>query len=282
MSVSRPVKAEQPSKRAPFVDSKSGCVTDYGHRLLQALFNRSGGFNDDLADLLFPSVLGELSALDIQDRVAALEQASGNAILLSRIAETDEGLEALRRVLRGDTPFTGLNIAGTNVRPFLDYTDGTQLTDPAGLSDAVVETPAIVANGVTQSVAAYTASALTLTGTTAITIQSVSVTTDGEPVDLSCRFLLEVENPATFGMVFRIWRDAGGSPFTIFQEIVGNLAFMDAGGNYRFGQPYTAEWTDQPSAGTYNYFIQTEFTINTGFSIQEASNRYLKALRRLR
>lgn len=167
-------------------------------------------------------------------------------------------------VLRAPGSAGGVNVAGD-----------LSLKDTAGTAD-------IAPNAITESVSSYLASAQTLSGTTPVTLRTVTVTTTGEPVDISCRFLLEAENPTAFGMIFRIWRTDGISPTVIFQEVLGNLAFKDAGANYRCGQPYTAAWTDQPSAGAYSYFMEVEFTINTGFSIQEASNRYLSALRRLR
>lgn len=45
--------------------------------------------------------------------------------------------------LAGTTAFTGLNVGGVNVKPFLDKTDGSALTNASGLGAAVVETAAI-------------------------------------------------------------------------------------------------------------------------------------------
>ena len=48
MSVIRPVAAENPLKNRAFIDPKTGALTDYGHHVVTALFERSGGFDDDM------------------------------------------------------------------------------------------------------------------------------------------------------------------------------------------------------------------------------------------
>lgn len=47
MTVVRPVLAESPLKQQQFINPKTGALTDYGHHVLTALFERTGGFDDD-------------------------------------------------------------------------------------------------------------------------------------------------------------------------------------------------------------------------------------------
>jgi hypothetical protein len=205
---------------------------------------------------------------------ASAAQADADQALLDAAAADGKAVAVDGRVddvLAGVEDFTAISVGGDDKFGFLDT-----------VASDVLPTEGLAANAVTDEDESFDATVLSLSGTTPVTHASVAVVTNGEPVDLSCRFLLEVSNPTAFGMVLRIWRDDGASAFVIFQEVVGNLAFKDAGDNYRFGQPYTAEWTDQPAAGSYTYFFETEFTINTGFTTQQTSNRYIKALRRRR
>lgn len=46
-------------------------------------------------------------------------------------------------VLSGDEVFSAVNVGGTDVKPFLDKTDGAKLTDSSGLDDEVVQTAAL-------------------------------------------------------------------------------------------------------------------------------------------
>lgn len=213
---------------------------------------------------------GRLAAM--RDRAVVLAAAEAQASAADAAADAAAADGRVDDVLSGAEVFTGLSIdGGEDVKSFLEK-----------VASDVLPTAGLAANAVTDDEVFYDATVLALNGTTPVTLGSVGVTTGGEPVDISCRFLLEVQNFTAFGLVFRIWRDNGVAPMVIFTELLGGQAFKDAGGDYRFGQPYTAEWTDQPAAGTYDYFMEAEFTINTGFGIQEVSNRRLQALRRKR
>lgn len=48
MSEVRPVLAETPLRQQQFIDPKTGCLTTYGHHVVTALFERTGGFDDDV------------------------------------------------------------------------------------------------------------------------------------------------------------------------------------------------------------------------------------------
>lgn len=48
MTEIRPVQLETPQKRQAFIDSKTGALSDYGHHVMSALFERTGGFDDDV------------------------------------------------------------------------------------------------------------------------------------------------------------------------------------------------------------------------------------------
>lgn len=268
--MSRPVKAEQPTTQAPVIDVRTGRLTPYGHRLILALFNRTGGFNDDLADLLVPSLLGEVSALQLADDQARLERIIGDAVTIARaslaeelegriralesplnlplalaiarVSETAENLDALIRVLNGTTPFTGLNANGTNVITFLGHTDGSALDDVDGVTSGLI-TP--VNYAFTAGSVSWAASS---SEKTLQTVSDVVVTRGAVRISGLVDINIDPMSGASAYVQLKLYRDGV------------HQANAD---RYLFCQGYTATWRpasqgvleyyDTPGAGTYDY-----------------------------
>ena len=291
--VVRPVKAEQPTTRAPFIDVKTGQLTPYGHRLLMALFQRTGGFEDDLADLLVPSLLGEVSALQMADDQARLERIIGDAVVvaraslaeelegriralesplnlplslaIARVSETAESLDALIRVLNGTTPFTGLNANGTDVITFLGRTDGSALDDVAGVTAGLI-TPSYVA--FTSGSVSWTASAAEQS------LQTVTVTVARGDVVINASATVIMDDPAmaaaNFGTM-KLYRDS----VEIVNARVALGALGGGIGTYKYPPQYVLNWLDTPGAGTYDY----EITFLPDMTLSgQINRRYLSAL----
>lgn len=84
--------------------------------------------------------------------ISDLQQVTNDLALAQQdILDTQDDLQdqidRLNDILAGTgEPFTGLNVGGTNVKPFLDKTDGTKLTTSTGLDAGVVVTATVLAN----------------------------------------------------------------------------------------------------------------------------------------
>jgi len=269
--VARPVKAEQPSSQPPFIDVKTGRLTPYGHRLLMGLFQRTGGFEDDLADLLVPSLLGEVSALQLADDQARIERLVGDAVTIARaslgeeleariralesplnlplslaiarVAETAENLDALIRVLNGTTPFTALNILGTNVAPFFGYTDGSQITNVAAVTEDLL-TPAF---------GAVTAGAVTWSASLAEQdLQEVTVTVERGAVRVVFQGDVGVITTASgWTGRLRLYRDA--TEITDAERKIRTI--VEDGAHYQLPSQIALTFLDEPGAGTYDYRV---------------------------
>lgn len=279
MSVSRPVKADPPSIRSPFIDPRTGCLTDYGHRLITALFNRTGGYDDDLAGLLVPSLLGEVSALELQDQAARLQSVANDAVMasraglaeeiltrieklesplnpnlaviLARLAETDEGLVSIERMLRGLEVFSALsvdgavNVDGTDVSPFLGHTDGSKLTAVDGVQQDLI----------TPSFFAYTSGSVAWSSSPdEKDLQEVTVTVERGRVVVN--LLIDVQTttittatPTTWQGVIRLYRDS-----TEIVDARRGVNLIPIGGsNYVLPGQMALLYPDNPGSGTYAY-----------------------------
>lgn len=100
MSVVRPVAAENPLKHQAFINPQTGALTDYGHRVLTRLWERTGGFDDELYIALTSSNLGAAQSLAASASAEALARALGDAAAQGRLDSIDRlagQLEALER-----------------------------------------------------------------------------------------------------------------------------------------------------------------------------------------
>jgi len=187
-------------------------------------------------------------------------------------AEIDDTARKLRRTLQGKESFTGLKVGSTDVKPFLDRTDGSKLTNAAGLDTAVVETAAIQLAGASSYLSAFTDTSQTLT-LAEQNCQGVTFTTTGEKLEVFFSFYLNV------------WHPAGGSIDTTLRlyrqgTLIWDFVVEATGGDFAFGWQSVVV-TDQPAAGSYLYQLTTQVSVAT-FSTATASSRFLSVTERKR
>ncbi len=162
--------------------------------------------------------------------------------------------------------FTALNVGGTDVRPFLDMTDGTRIVDADALDDGVVLTATIGTGAVTTEGASFTAASLDVTGTSEVTVQTVSFTSTGEALEVRANFFLTIWHP-TAGNVnttVRMYRGATN----IYEE-----TFPAIGGDVLQGW-MTPVVLEEPAAGTYSYSVKVQVDVSNT-SVATAVSRLL-------
>ena len=158
--------------------------------------------------------------------------------------------------LAGTTAFTALNVGGTNVRPFLDRTDGSMITNSAALDTAVVPTVKIAANAVTDQASAETAGSQTLTGTTPKEIQTVTYTATGQPIEVRANFFMTVWHPAAGDISANVVVTRDGLGTELFNQLI-----VAIGGDYIQGWQ-TPIIIDTPAAGSVTYRVTVTLTNN--------------------
>lgn len=87
-----------------------------------------------------PELLERFEAREIED--AGENALEAKATAQSAAADALEAQTAIDETLDGTREFTGLKIGGKNVKPFLDYTDGSAITNSAALPSGVVQSAA--------------------------------------------------------------------------------------------------------------------------------------------
>lgn len=216
--------------------------------------------------------------LTVEQRIAKAAREAKAAAVSAMAAGEDAGqalldaAEAQSTVdgaLDGTEAFTGLNVGGTQVKPFLDRTDGDKLTEAAGLDAAIVTTAKVEPNGITNEIVAETSASLTLGGTAFTTIQTVSYTSTGGRLKVRGNFFMTVHHPTVGGISARV-RIVQSLPFG------GNLIDLtyDAiGGDYIQGWQ-TPEATVTLAAGTYTFDLIVSLS-NNDAAVQAVQGRTL-------
>lgn len=171
---------------------------------------------------------------------------------LERVANSTK--RRLARTLEGRENFTGVLVDEQDVAPFLGKTDGEKLVDPTGLADDVVETAAVLADAITAEGSTFTAASLDVTGTSEITVQTVTYTTTGGALEVRANFFLTIWHP-TAGNVnatVRMYRDATSIYEQAFPAINGDLlqGWM------------TPAVIEQPAAGEYDYTVTVQVDVS--------------------
>lgn len=201
---------------------------------------------------------------------ALLDAAAADAKAVTADGKAVVAQDTVNGALAGTEAFTGLLVGAQNVKPFLDETDGAKLVDPAGLDTAIVATAKIAANAVSNSISAYTDGVLALSGTSFVTIQTVSYTTTGEPLEVKANFFLNIHHPAGGGVSARI-RIVQALPFG------GNLfdqTFAAIGDDFLQGwQTPTVNITR--AAGTYTFEVIVSLSNNTS-AVETVQSRLLR------
>lgn len=162
--------------------------------------------------------------------------------------ELQEQIDRINRILRGEENFTGIQVGGQNVATFLEQTDGTKLINTAGLGTGVVITGNVFNNAITNEAAAETSATLDLTGMTPITIQQVTYTTTGGPLEVRANFYLNVWHPSGGGIDCRV-RITRSTVGNIFDQTISAI-----GGDFIAGWQ-TPTVLEQPAAGTWTWSV---------------------------
>lgn len=212
------------------------------------------------------------------DAGAALT-AAGDAEDLAQEASEDAAaaLLAVDGLADGTTPHTALNVAGVNVAPFLGKTDGTKLTDAAGLDAGVVDTPAIAAAAVTVPDVAFTSGSMSIQGSGETTIQTLSVTVlAGERVDLmGAAAISALGKDGSLGQLMGTitMKLKRGS------TVVASAKCAPVVHGITIPVQAALPWSDTPGAGTFTYTLVTEHSNAGNTSSSTAESRYLSAVR---
>lgn len=171
---------------------------------------------------------------------------------IDRIANSTK--RRLARTLEGREDFSGVLVNGQDVRPFLDKTDGSKLVDPTGLADDVVETAAVSTDAITAEGSTFTAASLDVTGTSEITVQTVTFVSTGFALEIRANFFLTVWHPTAgdVNATVRMYRGATSIYEQVFSAINGDLlqGWM------------TPAVIEEPAAGSYTYTVTVQIDVS--------------------
>jgi hypothetical protein len=198
--------------------------------------------------------------------------------------------EGAVEVVLGNRPFEVVNVGGTDVRPFLDKTDGEKLTNEDGLDTGLVSTVKLAANaatlperydsvGETDWVAAGIA-----TGpiTTRTTVFNTSITATGSEIIVDGSFFLRLQHSqddVVLYVVVERLSSGGGGTVDVFLATTQSLAIS--------GDGFVNGWqvisfSDTPPAGTVDYYVRVYHTYSIGspggFVTWKHSNRTMSFL----
>lgn len=212
---------------------------------------------------------------DLAASAAAEAQTDADQALLDAAAADGR----VTNVVGGVEPFTALNVGGTNVKPFLDKTDGAKLTDAAGLNDGLVVTEKVAPEAVTVDGLASTDARITLNNTSLVDIQSVVMTTTGQPVTINWSLYLRSKNASGYNVLVFLSRSTdpgGGAPLdTATPDACTYQALELTGDDLLYGF-LGNQVEDTPPAGTTTYILSVRFD-QTGLSVQTAEKRVIHA-----
>lgn len=187
-----------------------------------------------------------VGALERQERRQDEQQAELEAQQAALAAEVDR----LNRVLAGTENFTGIQVGGQNVRPFLDRTDGSVLVDSDGLGEGVVQTANIALQAVTTPEFDFSSGLVDANFATPVLIATATATvsaTDGEYVEVTGNSYLNARGvspgPGAIGYI-RLDVDGVTVLFVPAISIISNVTTANPG---------SFSFIDDTSNGTVTY-----------------------------
>lgn len=219
----------------------------------------------------------QTTAETAQTTATTAQTTATTAQTIAATAQTtaDDAFTIADGITDGTTTITALNVAGTDVAPFLGKTDGSKLVMASGLDDGVVETPSIAVEAVTKSQSGVVAGPINIKSTTAVSLSSESVTIeDGERVELLLVFTISGAGNGTIGELAALSSarlSRGGT--TLIESVVGAVIK-----EVPIAQTATMAFSDTPSAGTYTYTAHSFVNTTSNVNALEASNIYLSAM----
>lgn len=220
---------------------------------------------------------GLMPTPEIRVRLAA--RAAEQARLDAEAAQgaADAAQTDIDDTLAGDLPFTGLNVNGTDVAPFLDKTDGEMLVDSTALAAGVVVTEALEANAVSAPSEDATGGTVDGKFTTPVVLATKVVECEaGDSVILlgSCSATAR-GNGAVVGAqaqfpLLRLYRGATALSTVVPLSIINGVTVSVAPGLNK---------VDTPGAGTFTYTLVSELTSTTDVDFLTYLSRQLIPLR---
>ena len=220
---------------------------------------------------------------------AANAQTDADTAIVAAADAADDAADvmlAVDDVVDGTTAFTGLNVGGVNVKPFLDKTDGSKLTNSAGLDSAVVTTAKLAANAATVT-ARYDSSAevdvVAIVGgsdpiTSRLTIFSVVMTATGSEIQVDGKFYLRAQHDQdNYSLYVVVERDDSASGVT--DKFLATMQCQAISGDGFFSGWQNIAFSDTPAAGTVTYYVRVYHTYSIGspggFAVWKHRNRTL-------
>lgn len=180
------------------------------------------------------------------------------ADLTATQADLQTQVDRLTAVLNGTTAFTGLKVGSTNVKPFLDKTNGSALTNSTGLSSSVVTSPALIAGAANQVLSVHTAASLSVPASTDTVVQTLVVTTvAGETVDLNGQFThSQISDATTTPTLYGTWH-RNGTPLvpSSFKSAIDVTRAADPSRYVMALGILSVPAVDVPGAGTHTYTL---------------------------
>jgi hypothetical protein len=160
----------------------------------------------------------------------------------------------LARTLEGRENFTGVQVGGQNVKPFLDRTDGSKITDSAALDTGVVSTAKVATAAITAGATSAVGGVVALNAALETTIATRSYTTTGGELEIEANFHLTVWHPTAGGISCRVrmYRDT---------TVIFDKTFVAISGDLIQGWQ-TPRAVETMEAGTYSYSVTAQTSVS--------------------
>lgn len=214
-------------------------------------------------------------------RERGLEVAVEEAAVAADAAQADatEAQDTVDGALAGTEAFAALNVGGTDVKPFLDRTDGDKLTDSAGLAPEVVVTEAIAATAVSSTEDAFSLSSISLNTTSQVTVQQFTVDIeDGDELIVIASAAIRAVgvgggtrgdfiNRPTLTLYRGTTYLGGTRPLSVLRDMELHASASLAA-------------TDSPPTGTHTIYLYSDLPATTDIATLTADNRFLGCIRR--
>lgn len=200
-----------------------------------------------------------LRFFNIDFRGALERQEAAQAEILAELqavqATQQDEIDRLNRVLAGTENFTGIQVGGTNVKPFLDKTDGSSIDQVSGIVDGLISTLQWGKQG----------APVPVDGPTEVVLAEFDITTTGKPVILWGMVQLAGSNASSYDVTLALYRDSD------IVSLSGVQVIETPGGTYQHNEAVVVITVDDdggaglPAAThTYSLVASTSGSITSG------------------
>ncbi len=190
----------------------------------------------------------------LEERLARARRKTELAALAAAQADATAVDDRVDDVLDGTEAFTGLKVGATNVKPFLDLTDGSKITSSAALDDGLVPTAKVASSAITAGATSAVGGVVALNAALETTIASRTYTTTGGELEIQANFHLTVWHPTAGGVSCRVrmYRDS---------TVIFDKTFVAISGDLIQGWQ-TPRAVETLSAGTYTYSVTAQASVS--------------------